>query len=59
MAGLYDSNMKQLVGAYIQDFITWLLAGAVVTRELSGHLNRAIEVDILYEVGWAAANFSS
>lgn len=50
MAGIYDSNMKQLVGAYIQDFITWLLAGAVVTRELSGHLNRAIEVDILYEV---------
>ena len=50
MAGIYDSNMKQLVGAYIQDFITWLLAGAVVTGELSGHLNRAIEVDILYEV---------
>ncbi|MFL5664365.1 MAG: hypothetical protein ACJ8BW_23925 [Ktedonobacteraceae bacterium] len=50
MAGIYDSNLKQLVGAYAQDFVTWLLKGAAVIRELPTHLNRAIDVDSLYEV---------
>jgi len=50
MAGIYDSNLKQLVGAYAQDFVTWLLKGATVIRELPTHLNRAIDVDSLYEV---------
>ena len=50
MAGIWDSNLKRLVGANPQHFVTWLLAGAQVIRELSGHLNRAIDIDILYEV---------
>jgi predicted transposase YdaD len=50
MAGIWDSNLKRLVGANPQHFVTWLLAGAQVIRELSAHLNRAIDIDILYEV---------
>src|SRR3982074_3130110 len=50
MAGIYDSNLKQLVGAYAQDFVTWLLKDATVIRELSTHLNRAIDIDVLYQV---------
>lgn len=50
MAGIWDSNLKRLVGANPQHFVTWLLAGAQVIRELSSHLNRAIDIDILCEV---------
>lgn len=50
MAGIWDSNLKRLVLANPQHFVTWLLAGAQVIRELSEHLNRAIDIDILYEV---------
>jgi hypothetical protein len=40
MAGIWDSNLKQLVGANPQDFVDWLLKGAKITRELSAHLTR-------------------
>ncbi len=50
MAGVWDSNMKRLVGINPQAFATWLLGDVQVVRELSGHLNRAIDIDILYEV---------
>ena len=43
MAGIWDSNLKRLVLANPQHFVTWLLAGAQVIRELSEHLNRAID----------------
>jgi len=50
MAGVWDSNMKRLVGIDLQAFATWLLGNAQVMQEMSGHLNRAIDIDILYEV---------
>ncbi len=50
MAGVWDSNMKRLVGINPQAFVTWLLGNAQVVQELSGHLNRAVDIDILYEV---------
>ena len=42
--------MKRLVGINPQAFVTWLLGDAQVVQELSGHLNRAIDIDILYEI---------
>ena len=50
MAGVWDSNMKRLVGINPQAFATWLLGDAQVVQELSGHLSRAIDIDILYEI---------
>jgi len=50
MAGVWDSSMKRLVGINPQAFVTWLLGDAQVVQELSGHLNRAIDIDILYEI---------
>lgn len=50
MAGIWDSNLKHLVGANPEQFIQWLLPGAQYIRELSAHLNRGIDIDILYEV---------
>ena len=49
MAGIWDSNLKRLVAANPQAFIDWLLNGAVFVRELPVHLNRGIDIDILYE----------
>lgn len=48
--GIWDSNLKQLVTANPQDFVSWLLPDAQVVRELSEHLNRSIDVDLTYEV---------
>ena len=48
--GIWDSNLKQLVTATPQDFVSWLLPDAQVVRELSEHLNRSIDVDLSYEV---------
>jgi predicted transposase YdaD len=50
MAGRWDSALKQLIGANPQHFISWLLRGARYIRELSAHLNRSIDIDLLYEV---------
>jgi hypothetical protein len=50
VAGIWDSNLKHLVGANPEQFIRWLLPGAQYVRELSTHLNRGIDIDILYEV---------
>ena len=50
MAGVWDSNLKRLVEINPQAFVTWLLGDAQVVQELSGHLNRAIDIDILYEI---------
>ncbi len=50
MAGVWDSNLKRLVEINPQAFVTWLMGEGRVVRELSGHLNRAIDIDILYEV---------
>ncbi len=50
MAGVWDSNMKRLVEINPQAFVTWLLGDAQVVQELPGHLNRAIDIDILYEI---------
>jgi hypothetical protein len=49
MAGKWDSNLKRLVEANPQEFIGWLVEGAVFTRELSVEMNREIYIDILYE----------
>ncbi len=49
MAGIWDSNLKHLVEANPEQFIRWLLPGAQYIRELSAHLNRGIDIDILYE----------
>lgn len=48
--GIWDSNLKRLFGANPQDFVTWLFPGARIIRELSTHLNRDIDIDVLYEV---------
>jgi predicted transposase YdaD len=50
MAGKWDSNFKHLVEANPEHFIEWLLPGAHYVRELNTHLNRGIDIDILYEV---------
>jgi predicted transposase YdaD len=50
VAGIWDSNLKHPVGANPEQFIRWLLPGAHYIRELSAHLNRGIDIDILYEV---------
>lgn len=50
MAGKWDSNMKRLVAANPQAFVSWLLKGAIVVRDLSIELNRNIFIDLLYEV---------
>src|SRR5438270_13160004 len=50
MAGKWDSNFKHLVEANPGHFIEWLLPGAHYVRELNTHLNRGIDIDILYEV---------
>ncbi len=47
--GIWDSNFKQLVTANPQAFADWLLEGAQVVRELSEHLNRTLDIDMLYE----------
>ena len=49
MAGIWDSNLKRLVGANPGQFIQWLLPGAQYIREISAHLNRGIDIDMLYE----------
>lgn len=49
MAGKWDSNLKRLVTANPQEFVDWLLKGAVVTRELTVEFNREILIDKLYE----------
>lgn len=50
MAGIWDSNLKRLVGDNPHEFVSWLLPGATYVHELSQHLNRGIDIDILYEV---------
>lgn len=50
MAGIWDSNLKRLIGDNPEAFVIWLLPGATYIRELSQHLNRGIDIDILYEV---------
>ncbi len=50
MAGIWDSNLKRLVGDNPHEFVPWLLPGATYLHELSQHLNRGIDIDILYEV---------
>lgn len=49
MVGKWDSNLKRLVQENPQEFVSWLVEGAVVIRDLSVELNREIHVDILYE----------
>ena len=50
MAGIWDSNLKRLIGDNPEAFVIWLLPGATYIRELSQHLNRGIDIDILYEI---------
>ena len=50
MAGIWDSNLKRLIGDNPEAFVKWLLPEATYVRELSQHLNRSIDTDILYEV---------
>ncbi|HVB73484.1 MAG TPA: hypothetical protein VNE38_08000 [Ktedonobacteraceae bacterium] len=55
VAGIWDSNLKRLIGDNPQSFVLWLLPGATYIRELSQHLNRGIDIDILYEVNFEGA----
>lgn len=50
--GIWDSNLKQLVAAHPQHFVTWLMQGAQVIGELSAHLNRAADADVMYEISY-------
>src|SRR5260370_39687587 len=49
VAGIWDSNLEHLVGANPGQFIQWLLPGAQYIREISAHINRGIDIDILDE----------
>jgi predicted transposase YdaD len=47
----WDYTMKRWVGEVPQDFISWLLRGAVVEEEVSAHLqSRQTDADLLYRV---------
>ncbi len=48
--GMWDSSVKRLIAANPQDFVSWLMRDAEVVGELSGHLNRALDADLLYNV---------
>ena len=51
MVGLWDRQVKKIVGAAPQDFTEWLLKGAHFERELSPHLqDRSIDADILHRI---------
>jgi len=51
VAGSWDGNLKRLVQEAPQDFVDWLLSGALFEDELSPHLqHRQIDADLLYRV---------
>ncbi len=51
MAGSWDITLKRWVGEVPQDFVSWLLHGAIFEREAPSHLkNRTVDADLLYRV---------
>ncbi len=49
--GRWDKRMKQLIGIKPQDFVSWLVPGALFISELSEELHsRDIVVDKLYKL---------
>ncbi len=51
MAGSWDGNLKRLVQEAPQDFVDWLLSGALFEAELSPHLrHRQVNADLLYRL---------
>lgn len=51
MAGPWDSNMKQLVRDFAQDYISFLVEGATFESELNAHLpRRSLDADTLIKV---------
>ncbi|HEU5227195.1 MAG TPA: hypothetical protein VFU49_05230 [Ktedonobacteraceae bacterium] len=51
MAGSWDGKLKRLVNEAPQDFVSWLLGGALFERELSPHLpHRNVDADLLYQI---------
>ncbi len=51
MAGSWDGNLKRLVQEAPQDFVDWLLKGALFEDELSPHLqHRQVDADLLYRL---------
>lgn len=53
MAGSWDGNLKRLVQEAPQDFVDWLLSGALFEDELSPHLqHRQVDADLLYRLSF-------
>jgi len=51
VAGSWDGNLKRLVQEAPQDFVDWLLSGALFEAELSPHLrHRQVNADLLYRL---------
>jgi predicted transposase YdaD len=51
MAGAWDSKLKLLINKVPQDFVSWLVEGAIYEEEISPHLKtRNIDADVLYRI---------
>src|SRR5882724_1214546 len=51
MPGRWDSRMKLLINKVPQDFVSWLVEGAIYEEEVSPHLKtRNIDGDVLYRI---------
>jgi hypothetical protein len=51
MAGSWDNKVKALITEKPQDFVSWLMEGAVYEEELSPHLKaRHIDANVLYQI---------
>src|SRR6266702_2344325 len=51
MAGAWDSKLKLLINKVPQDFVSWLVAGAIYEEEISPHLKtRNVDADVLYRI---------
>ena len=49
--GQWDSSMKQLVRDFVQDYVSYLVDGAMFVSELNAHLpNRNVDADTLLKV---------
>jgi predicted transposase YdaD len=51
MPGTWDSKLKLLIDKSPQDFVSWLVEGAMYETEVSPHLKtRNIDADVLYQI---------
>ena len=51
MPGRWDNRMKLLINKVPQDFVSWLVEGAIYEEEVSPHLKtRNIDGDVLYRI---------